>query len=124
MSRQHYVSRFHLSAFCDPASTGTPDPWLWIGSTIDQSVRRRSPKNVAAVPGLFDGPGGFSAPGASLETFLANDVEGPLFVLSVLAIVPFAALLSHATESVASRTGDAVGDLLNGTLGNLTSCSA
>ena len=77
MSRQHYVSRFHLSAFCDPASTGTRDPWLWIGSTADQSVRRRSPKNVATVPGLFDGPGGFSDPEASLETFLANDVEGP-----------------------------------------------
>ena len=43
-----------------------------------------------------------------------------LFVLSVLAIVPLAALLSHATESVAARTGDAVGGLLNATLGNLT----
>jgi Ca2+:H+ antiporter len=43
-----------------------------------------------------------------------------LFVLSVLAIVPLATLLSHATESVASKTGDAVGGLLNATLGNLT----
>jgi len=43
-----------------------------------------------------------------------------LFVLSVLAIVPLAALLSHATEAVAARTGDAVGGLLNATLGNLT----
>jgi Ca2+:H+ antiporter len=43
-----------------------------------------------------------------------------LFVLSVLAIVPLAALLSRATESVAARTGDAVGGLLNATLGNLT----
>jgi Ca2+:H+ antiporter len=43
-----------------------------------------------------------------------------LFVLSVLAIVPLAALLSHATESVAARTGDAIGGLLNATLGNLT----
>ena len=42
------------------------------------------------------------------------------FVLSVLAIVPLAALLSHATESVAAKTGDAVGGLLNATLGNLT----
>ena len=32
-----------------------------------------------------------------------------LFVLSVLAIVPLAALLSHATESVAAKTGDAAG---------------
>jgi Ca2+:H+ antiporter len=43
-----------------------------------------------------------------------------LFVLSVCAIVPLAALLSHATESVAAKTGDAVGGLLNATLGNLT----
>lgn len=80
MSGQHYVSKFHLSAFCDPASTSTPDPWLWIGSIADQSVRRRSPKNVGTVPGMFDGPGGFSEPGASLETHLANEVEGPAAV--------------------------------------------
>jgi Ca2+:H+ antiporter len=43
-----------------------------------------------------------------------------LFVLSVLAIVPLAGLLSHATESVAAETGDAAGGLLNATLGNLT----
>lgn len=43
-----------------------------------------------------------------------------LFVLSVLAVIPLAALLSVATESVAHRTGDAVGGLLNATLGNLT----
>jgi Ca2+:H+ antiporter len=43
-----------------------------------------------------------------------------LFVLSVCAIVPLAALLSHATESVAAKTGDTVGGLLNATLGNLT----
>ncbi len=43
-----------------------------------------------------------------------------LFVLSVLAIVPLAELLSLATESVAAKTGDAVGGLLNATLANLT----
>src|SRR6187200_3081879 len=42
------------------------------------------------------------------------------FVLSVLAIVPLAALLSRATEQVASRTGYTIGGLLNATLGNLT----
>src|SRR6201984_2267612 len=42
------------------------------------------------------------------------------FVLSVLAILPLAVLLSHATESVAAKTGDSVGGLLNSTLGNLT----
>jgi Ca2+:H+ antiporter len=48
------------------------------------------------------------------------DAHTLLFLLSVLAIVPLAALLSHATESVAAKTGDAVGGLLNATLGNLT----
>jgi Ca2+:H+ antiporter len=43
-----------------------------------------------------------------------------LFVLSVLAILPLAGLLSHATESVAEKTGGTVGGLLNATLGNLT----
>ena len=51
---------------------------------------------------------------------LAPDKHVTLFVLAVLAIVPLAALLSRATESVAARTGDAVGGLLNATLGNLT----
>ncbi len=51
---------------------------------------------------------------------LKPDAQTTLFVLSVLAIVPLAALLSHATEAVAAKTGDAAGGLLNATLGNLT----
>jgi Ca2+:H+ antiporter len=51
---------------------------------------------------------------------IAPESHTLLFVLSVLAIVPLATLLSHATESVAARTGDAAGGLLNATLGNLT----
>lgn len=56
--------------------------------------------------------------------FIAEQVwaDSPtlLFVLSILAIVPLAGLSSHATESVAAKTGDAVGGMLNATLGNLT----
>ena len=51
---------------------------------------------------------------------IAPSAHTVLFVLAVLAIIPLAALLSHATESVAEKTGDAVGGLLNATLGNLT----
>lgn len=43
-----------------------------------------------------------------------------VFLLSVAAIVPLAATLSRATESVAAKTGDMIGGLLNATLGNLT----
>ena len=50
---------------------------------------------------------------------LAPEAHTLLFVLSVLAIVPLTVLLSLATVSVAAKTGDAVGGLLNATLGNL-----
>ena len=59
-------------------------------------------------------------PAVLAVTHLAPGAHTLLFVLSVLAIVPLAALLSHATESVAAKTGDAAGGLLNATLGNLT----
>jgi Ca2+:H+ antiporter len=51
---------------------------------------------------------------------LQPEAHTMLFVVSVAAIVPLAALLSLATESVSAKTGDAVGGLLNATLGNLT----
>jgi Ca2+:H+ antiporter len=60
------------------------------------------------VPAVFAGHG------------LVPESHRLLFVLSVLAILPLATLLSHATESVAAKTGDTVGGLLNATLGNLT----
>jgi len=59
-------------------------------------------------------------PAVFVGEVLAPEAPTLLFALSVLAIVPLAALLSHATESVAAKTGDAVGGLLNATLGNLT----
>ena len=52
---------------------------------------------LAAVPAVFIGER------------TAPESHTMLFVLAVLAIIPLAALLSHATESVAARTGDAVG---------------
>jgi Ca2+:H+ antiporter len=59
-------------------------------------------------------------PGVFVAQSLEPEAHTLLFVLSVLAIVPLATLLSHATESVAAKTGDTVGGLLNATLGNLT----
>lgn len=63
---------------------------------------------LAAVPVVF------------IVEHVAPERHVALFLLAVLAIVPLAALLSRATESVAAKTGDAVGGLLNATLGNLT----
>ncbi len=41
-----------------------------------------------------------------------------VFALNAVAIIPLAGLLSHATESVASRLGDTWASLLNVTFGN------
>jgi Ca2+:H+ antiporter len=75
---------------------------------ISEIRRNRLLWLLAVVPVLF------------LAHRLSPESHTLLFGLSVFAIVPLAALLSHATESVAATTGDAVGGLLNATLGNLT----
>jgi Ca2+:H+ antiporter len=59
-------------------------------------------------------------PAVFVAKHLEPEAHTRLFVLSVLAIVPLATLLSQATESISTRTGDTVGGLLNATLGNLT----
>jgi Ca2+:H+ antiporter len=41
-----------------------------------------------------------------------------IFFSAALAIVPIAALIVQATEQIATRTGDAIGGLLNATFGN------
>jgi len=47
------------------------------------------------------------------------DVRAPvLFFSAALAIIPIASMIVHSTEQIASRTGDAVGGLLNATFGN------
>lgn len=49
----------------------------------------------------------------------AAHASAPLvFFAAALGLVPIAALLVHATEQLATRTGDAVGGLLNATFGN------
>lgn len=59
-------------------------------------------------------------PAVLAAQIVAPEAHTLLFALSVGAIVPLAALLSRATESVAAMTGDMIGGLLNATLGNLT----
>ena len=56
-------------------------------------------------------PAGFAVKAAGLD-------PGVVFALNAVAIIPLAGLLSHATESVASRLGDTIGALINVTFGN------
>ncbi len=44
---------------------------------LDGSVKRRAPKNVGTRTDLFAGPGGLVGEQANLESFLAENVEGP-----------------------------------------------
>ena len=76
-SQQHYISKFHLNQFLDTDSLSTKDPWLWQGFVRDGTVKRRSPKNVGTASLMFDGPGCLADRDATLESFLANEVEGP-----------------------------------------------
>lgn len=56
-------------------------------------------------------PAGIAAEAAGLDATV-------IFAINAVAIVPLAGLLSHATESVASRLGDTLGALLNVSFGN------
>lgn len=56
-------------------------------------------------------PAGIAAEAAKLNPSV-------IFAINAVAIVPLAGLLSHATESVASRLGDTWGALLNVSFGN------
>lgn len=50
--------------------------------------------------------------------FVPGMSPGVIFAMNAIAIVPLAGLLSHATETVAHRFGDAIGALMNITFGN------
>lgn len=50
--------------------------------------------------------------------FVPGMSPGVIFAMNAIAIVPLAGLLSHATETVAHRFGDAIGALMNVTFGN------
>jgi hypothetical protein len=76
-AQHHYVSKFHLRQFLDPDSLSQKDPWLWQGLVPNGPVKRRAPKNIGTERLMFDGPGGFADREATLESFLANEVEGP-----------------------------------------------
>ena len=52
-------------------------------------------------------------PAGFVAAKLRPEAHTLLFVLSVMAIVPLAMLLSQATHAVAAKTGDAAGGLLN-----------
>lgn len=71
-TRAHTVPKFYLQGFVAPESETTSDPFVWLGSLDTGEIKRRSPKNISIARGLYDGPGGFDDPGASIEAHLAK----------------------------------------------------
>lgn len=76
-SRDHYVSQFHLRGFTDPSASISESPWAWVTDRSSAKIYRRSPKNLAWSRGLCAGAGGLADRTATIETYLANDIEGP-----------------------------------------------
>jgi hypothetical protein len=71
-TRAHTVPKFYLRGFVAPESDGSRDPFVWIGSLKTGEITRRSPKNISIARGLYDGPGGFTEPDATIEAHLAK----------------------------------------------------
>ncbi|RYC61477.1 hypothetical protein CHU98_g4740 [Xylaria longipes] len=57
-------------------------------------------------------------PAGIIVANIPNANAGAIFGINAVAIIPLAALLSYATESVARKMGDTIGALLNVTFGN------
>lgn len=52
-----------------------------------------------------------------IATYFMNVSAVAVFIINFIAIIPLAALLSHATEEIALRVGQTLGGLLNATFG-------
>jgi hypothetical protein len=80
--RHHYVSQFHLKAFTTTDAKAPLEPWLWVADcrSGSPSLSRRAPKNIGWARDLFAGSGALAERHASLEDFLAREVEAPAAV--------------------------------------------
>src|SRR6266704_3328220 len=71
----HTVPKFYLRGFVAPEPKNGLGPFVWLGSLRTGEIKQRSPKSISIAPGLYDGPGGFDTPCASIEDHLAK-IEG------------------------------------------------
>jgi len=71
-TRAHTVPKFYLSGFAAPESSAVGDSFVWMGTFATGEVKRRSPKNISIVPGLYDGPGGLEDVTMTIEAHLST----------------------------------------------------
>ena len=80
-TRAHTVPRFYLGGFIAPESERGTDPFVWLGDLVTGEVKRRSPKNISIARSLYDGPGGFTDSGKSIEAHLAQIESAAAFAI-------------------------------------------
>jgi len=51
--KQHFISKFYLANFCDPATPEGHDSSLWVVDIQKGTVKRRAPKKVAIKPDYY-----------------------------------------------------------------------
>jgi hypothetical protein len=80
-TRAHTVPRFYLGGFVAPESESDSDPFVWLGDLVTGEIKRRSPKNISIARSLYDGPGGFTGTGKSIEAHLAQIESAAAFAI-------------------------------------------
>lgn len=75
-TRAHTISKFYLKGFVASEPDPCHGPFVWVGSLTTGEITPESPGSrkttIWIVPGLYDGPGGFSAPDASIKSHLGK----------------------------------------------------
>jgi Protein of unknown function (DUF4238) len=61
-----------------------------MGRLTNGDIIRQSPKNISIVPGLYDGPGALSGPGASIEAHLSKIESAAAVAIRKLSATPSA----------------------------------
>jgi hypothetical protein len=52
--RQHFVPRFDLRQFIDPASPVDHEPYVWMVDLVTRTIRRKAPISIAATTNFYE----------------------------------------------------------------------
>jgi hypothetical protein len=52
--RQHFVPKFYLRQFTDPATPADREPYVWVVDLASRTIRRKAPGSIAAETNLYE----------------------------------------------------------------------
>ncbi len=81
---QHFVPRFYLRAFLDPAVPDGQEPWIWVADLKEQVVERRAPKNLGRAANYYEVPGVQDASGTTVEGLFSKTESAAAPVINKL----------------------------------------